>query len=63
MTWDEDRSQVRTGNGPQVMGSLRNIAITIPGLADETNIAAARRHHASNPTGWDRSQGRLQVGG
>jgi predicted transposase YbfD/YdcC len=49
MTWDEDRSQVRTGNGPQVMASLRNLAITILRLAGETNIAAALRHHASNP--------------
>jgi predicted transposase YbfD/YdcC len=49
VTWDEDRSQVRTGNGPQVMAALRNLAITILRLAGETNIAAALRHHASNP--------------
>jgi predicted transposase YbfD/YdcC len=49
VTWDEDRSQIRTGNGPQVMASLRNLAITILRLAGETNIAAALRHHASNP--------------
>jgi predicted transposase YbfD/YdcC len=49
-TWDEDRSQVRTANGPQVMASLRNLAITILRLAGELNIAAALRHHAGNPT-------------
>jgi predicted transposase YbfD/YdcC len=49
VTWDEDRSQIRTGNGPQVMASLRNLAITILRLTGETNIAAALRHHASNP--------------
>jgi hypothetical protein len=26
--FDEDRSQVRTGNAPQVMAALRNLAIT-----------------------------------
>jgi predicted transposase YbfD/YdcC len=49
VAWDEDRSQVRTGNGPQVMASLRNLAITILRLAGETNIAAALRYHASDP--------------
>ena len=29
VTYDEDRSQVRTRNGPRVMASLRNLAITI----------------------------------
>lgn len=29
VTYDEDRSQVRTGNGPRVMASLRNLAISI----------------------------------
>ena len=33
MDYDEDRSQVRTGNGPRVMASLRNLAITILHLA------------------------------
>jgi hypothetical protein len=32
------------------MASLRNLAITILRLAGETNIAAALRHHAHNPT-------------
>ncbi|MGP3690711.1 hypothetical protein ACTVZO_39535 [Streptomyces sp. IBSNAI002] len=32
VTYDEDRSQVRTGNAPRVMAGLRNTAITLLGL-------------------------------
>jgi predicted transposase YbfD/YdcC len=46
MTYDEDRSQVRTGHGPQVMAAFRNLAITTLRLSGATNIAAALRHHA-----------------
>ncbi|WP_456302025.1 ISAs1 family transposase [Streptomyces goshikiensis] len=46
VTFDEDRSQVRTGNAPRVMASLRNLAITLLRLEGHTNIAAALRHHA-----------------
>jgi hypothetical protein len=46
VTFDEDRSQIRTGTGPRVMASLRNLAITVLRLAGFTNIAAALRHHA-----------------
>jgi predicted transposase YbfD/YdcC len=28
VTYDKDRSQVRTAHGPQVMAALRNLAIT-----------------------------------
>ena len=49
MDYDEDRSQVRTGNGPRVMASLRNLAITILRLAGMINIAAALRHHNRRP--------------
>jgi predicted transposase YbfD/YdcC len=47
--YDEDRSQIRTANGPQVMAGLRNLAITILRLTGTTNIAAALRHHARRP--------------
>ena len=50
MVYDEDRSQVRTGNGPRVMASLRNLAITILRLTGHTSIAAALRHHARQPS-------------
>ena len=44
--YDEDRSQIRTGSGPQVMAALRNAAIGALRTAGITNIAAANRHHA-----------------
>ena len=49
MIYDEDRSQVRTGNGPRAMASLRNLAIAILRLADQASIAAALRYHARQP--------------
>ena len=51
VTFDEDRSQTRTGTAPQVMASLRNTAITLLRLTGWTNIAAGLRHHARNPQG------------
>jgi predicted transposase YbfD/YdcC len=45
VTYGEDHSQARTGNGPQVMASLRNLAIGILKLAGTGNIAAACRYH------------------
>jgi predicted transposase YbfD/YdcC len=48
VTFDEDRSQVRTGAGPQVMASLRNTVISLLRLAGWTNIAQALRHHAAD---------------
>ncbi len=45
VTYDEDRSQVRTANGPRVMASLRNLAITILRLTGETSIATALAGH------------------
>ena len=50
VTFAEDHSQVRTGDGPQVMASLRNLVISILRLAGVTNIAAALRRHARNAT-------------
>lgn len=43
--YDEDRSQIRTGSGPQVMAILRNTAIGLLRLAGHINIATALRHH------------------
>ena len=51
VTYDEDRSQVRTANGPRVMASLRNLAIAILRLNGQISIAAALRHHARQPAG------------
>ena len=49
MDWDEDRSQVRTGNGPRVMAGLRNLAIAVVRLTGHASIAAALRYHARQP--------------
>jgi predicted transposase YbfD/YdcC len=46
VTFGEDLSQVRTGNAPQVMATLRNLAISLLRLNGATNIAKALRHHA-----------------
>jgi predicted transposase YbfD/YdcC len=43
VTYDEDRSTVRTGTAPQVMATLRNTAINLHRLAGATNIAEACR--------------------
>jgi len=45
VVFDEDRHQLRTGNGPQVMATLRNTAISLLRLAGHTKIATALRHH------------------
>lgn len=47
VVYDEDRSQVRAGSGPQVMATLRNTAISLHRLSGATSIAAALRHHAA----------------
>ena len=46
VTFGEDLSQIRTGAAPQVMATLRNLAISLHRLAGATNIAKALRHHA-----------------
>jgi len=43
VTFDEDRSQIRTGNGPRVMATLRNLAISLFRLNGYDNIAKAIR--------------------
>jgi predicted transposase YbfD/YdcC len=49
VTFDEDRSQVRCGNIPQVMAALRNTAIGLLRWTGHTNIAAACRQLAAQP--------------
>ena len=50
VTYGEDASQIRTGNGPQVMATLRNLGIGILNPAGHASIAAACRHHARDAT-------------
>ncbi len=50
VTYGEDASQIRTGNGPQVMATLRNLTTGIMKMAGHRNIAAACRYHARDAT-------------
>jgi predicted transposase YbfD/YdcC len=49
VTFDEDRSQIRTGHGPAVMATLRNLAISLHRAAGATNIAQACRIVSRHP--------------
>jgi hypothetical protein len=51
VTFAEDHSQIRTGNGPAVMATLRNFAVSRHRLGGHTNIAAACRHTSRHPIG------------
>jgi len=43
VTFDEDRSRVRKQSGPQVMATLRNLAISLLRMAGVINIAQGLR--------------------
>jgi predicted transposase YbfD/YdcC len=49
-TFAEDASQVRTGNGPRAMASLRNLAIGILHASGHRNTAAALRRNGRDAT-------------
>ena len=49
VTFDEDRSQVRCGNIPQVIAALRNTTIGLLRWAGYSNMAAACRRFAAQP--------------
>ena len=49
VTFGEDASTARTGTGPHVMATLRNLVISILRLAGYVSIAAALRHAARHP--------------
>lgn len=49
VTFNEDKSQVRVGNGAHVMATVRNLAISIHRLAGATNIAKATRTALRDP--------------
>ena len=54
VTFDEDRSQVRTGAAPQVLAGLRNLVISLVRRAGHSNVAAAlRRHNAHLSEAFD----------
>jgi predicted transposase YbfD/YdcC len=49
VTFAEDASQVRSGSGPHVMATLRNLVIGVLCRAGPVNVAAALRRHARDP--------------
>jgi predicted transposase YbfD/YdcC len=49
VTFAEDASQVRTGSGPHVMATLRNLVIGVLCRAGPVNVAAALRRRARDP--------------
>jgi len=49
VTFDEDRSQVRRGNLPHVMATLRNTVINLLRATGAPNIAKALRHYGACP--------------
>jgi hypothetical protein len=49
VTFCEDASQLRTGAGPHVMATLRNLVIGVLCRAGPVNLAAALRRHARDP--------------
>ena len=48
VTFDEDRSQIRTGYAPRVFASMRNIVISLLRLAGIKNIASGLRNISWN---------------
>lgn len=51
VTFGEDASQIRCGQGPAVFAAARNTALGLMRLAKQTNIAAAQRRYAMYP--WE----------
>jgi predicted transposase YbfD/YdcC len=50
VTYQEDKSLIRTGNAPRVMASLRSRAISLLRLDGQANIAAANRRTPATAT-------------
>ena len=49
VTFGEDRSSVRSGDAPQLLAALRNLAHTLLRRSGATAIAAARRSFSYHP--------------
>src|SRR5215469_7020569 len=49
VSFGEDRSRLRTGNAPQILAALRNLAITLIHRYGSCHIKATRHHFASCP--------------
>ncbi len=57
VTFDEDRSQIRTGSEPRVFASLRNLVISILRMHGYKNIASGLRQLS-----WDRELALSMIG-
>jgi predicted transposase YbfD/YdcC len=49
VTFGEDRSRLRSGQAPQIMAALRNLAITLMHRAGQFQIASTRRYFSAHP--------------
>jgi predicted transposase YbfD/YdcC len=49
VTWGEDASQIRCGQGPAAFAAVRNTALGLLRLAKKPNVAAAQRRYAMYP--------------
>jgi predicted transposase YbfD/YdcC len=49
VTFGEDHSRLRSGDGPQILAALRNLALTLIRRQGTTRIAAQRRAFAAHP--------------
>lgn len=49
VTFDEDRSQIRTQQGPRMMAILRNLVIAILRLLGFASVPEGLRHFAQRP--------------
>jgi len=47
--WKEDKSLIRTGNGPQVWSAIANLVITLFRIHGVTRFAKATRRCAQDP--------------
>ncbi len=49
VSFQEDRSRLRSGNAPQILAALRNLAITLLHRSGTSQISSARRSFAYHP--------------
>lgn len=49
VTMGEDHCRVRTGSGPMILATLRNVALNLLNWNHAPNKAAALRRHAAHP--------------
>jgi predicted transposase YbfD/YdcC len=49
VTFAEDACRIRTGSGPRIMATLRNLTIAVLRAAGHTNIAEGLRYHSRSP--------------